>query len=689
MNNAGPQVDDPLLKPFQLRHLELRNRIISTAHAPALAENGHPKDRYRLYHEEKAKGGVALTIIGGSSNVSPDSPSVFGQLNASDDSIVPWFEKLTEGVKTHGAAVMCQLTHMGRRTSWDGGDWLPVIGASKRREQAHRSIPKIADAADLTRVTKDFAAAARRCKIAGFDGIEILSHAHLLGQFLSPAINDRSDSYGGSLENRLRLTMEVLDAVRGSVGSDFIVGLRMTGDEELYGGLQPDDCIEVAKHLQASGLVDFLNILNGAPYDDLGLAGWVPPMGHPTARGLRVAHKIRQAVTLPIFQAGGINDLATARHALKDGLVDMIGMTRAQIADPYLVKKMTAGEEQLVRPCVGLGYCVDRVNQGKDAVCGHNAATGREARLSHNPRPIPNAGKVAVIGGGPAGLEAARVAALRGHQVHLFEAAPRLGGQLILASQGTIRRQIGGVLDWLTHEVDRLGVKLHMNTYVDGSDFEMFSPDLVVVATGGLPMPLEVMNSNLAVSSWDVLSGNTRAIGRTLIWDQIGNHPAAVLADVLSAQSQELLFATCDAEPFKELGPTTQSTTKKHLYSRSVQFLPDHEILEIDLINGRKRVLLRNLLTQDEREEIVDDLVVETGTEVITDPFDQLLSNSKNLGILEIGQFSKGKLCLPNTNPSGRYHLVRIGDAVASRNIHAAIYDANRVLQAWSGPGIS
>ena len=283
---------------------------------------------------------------------------------------------MAAGVKAHGAAIMCQITHMGRRTRWDSGNWLPVLGPSSVRERAHRSVPKVAEIGDLERVVEDFAAGALRCKEGGFDGIEILSHAHLLGQFLSPLVNDRDDDYGGSLENRLRLTLLVLDAVRTAVGAEFVVGMRITGDELEPGGQTADECVNVARRLERDGKVDFLNVLAGAPYDDLGLAGWVPPMGLPSARDLGVVHRIRSAVGLPVFHAGGIGDLATARHALREGMVDMVGLTRAHIADPHLVAKLIAGEEERIRPCVGLGYCVDRVNQGNDALCGQNAVTG-------------------------------------------------------------------------------------------------------------------------------------------------------------------------------------------------------------------------------------------------------------------------------------------------------------------------
>jgi len=351
-----------LLQPFKLNSIELRNRIVSTAHAPSFAEGGHPRERYRLYHEEKAKGGIGLTMIGGSTNIAPDSPSVFGQLYAGDDSIVPWFKKLAAGVHDHGAAVMCQITHMGRRTAWDDGDWLPVIAPSAVRERAHRAFPKVMEQHDIDRVISDFAHAARRCQQGGLDGIEILVHSHLLGQFLSPITNLRSDEYGGSLSNRLRLTKQVLAAIRREVGDSFVVSLRITGDELIDGGLSSDDCVEAALALEATGQVDLFNILVGAPYDDLGLAAWVPPMGMTAHQHITVASRIRAAVQVPILHAGGINDLATAHHAVADGHVDLVGMTRAHMADPYLVKKLSRGDDLRIRSCVGMGYCVDRVN---------------------------------------------------------------------------------------------------------------------------------------------------------------------------------------------------------------------------------------------------------------------------------------------------------------------------------------
>ena len=233
---------DPLLQPYQLKHLTLRNRIMTTSHEPAYPEDGMPKDRYRAYHVERARGGVALTMTAGSALVSRDSPPAFNNVLAYRDEVVPWLRKMTDACHDEGAAIMIQLTHLGRRTGWNKGDWLPSLGPGPHREPAHRAFPKVVEDWDIARVIRDYADAAERMQAGGMDGIELEAYGHLLDQFWSPLTNHLDGAYGGdALENRMRLSLEVIDAIRDRVGPDFILSVRFTADEVTPGGLSPQD----------------------------------------------------------------------------------------------------------------------------------------------------------------------------------------------------------------------------------------------------------------------------------------------------------------------------------------------------------------------------------------------------------------------------------------------------------------
>ncbi|MEK9753970.1 MAG: NAD(P)-binding protein, partial [Rhodospirillaceae bacterium] len=442
-------VDDPLLQPYQLKHLTLKNRIMSTAHEPAYSEDGLPTERYRLYHLEKAKGGIALTMTAGSAIVAADSPPAFGNLHAYRDEIVPHLQRLADDCHAHCAAVMIQLTHLGRRSNWNHSDWLPVLAPSPIREPAHRAFPKAAEDWDLDRIAADYATAAARMQAAGLDGIEIEAYGHLLDGFWSPATNVRTDEHGGTLDNRLRFTHRVLRAIRTIVGPAFIVGVRLVCDEDWDKGLSREEGVEIARRLVASGDIDFLNVIRGHIDSDAALAGVIPVMGQGSAPHLDFAGEIRAETRFPVFHAAKIPDVATARHAIREGKLDMVGMTRAHIAEPHIARLVAAGREHEIRPCVGATYCLDRIYEGREALCIHNAATGREATM---PQIIERAAgkpkRVVVVGAGPAGLEAARVAAHRGHDVVVFEAAAEAGGQLRLAAKSPRRRDLAGIIDW-------------------------------------------------------------------------------------------------------------------------------------------------------------------------------------------------------------------------------------------------
>ena len=254
---------EALLRPLTIKGLTIRNRIMSTSHAPSYGKDGRPQERYQLYHEEKAKGGIGLTMFGGSSSVSPDSPATpWNQISVADDGVIEHFRQFSERVHVHGAALMIQLTHMGRRTRWDTENWLATVSPSREREPASRSIPKEMEDTDIARIVSDFAAAVRRAKEGGLDGCELsAAHGHLLDQFWSPSSNKRTDKYGGSLENRMRFSIEALEAAREAVGDDYIIGIRMSGDELIDEGLSHEDCLFIARTLAERGLVDFFNLI--------------------------------------------------------------------------------------------------------------------------------------------------------------------------------------------------------------------------------------------------------------------------------------------------------------------------------------------------------------------------------------------------------------------------------------------
>ncbi|MFZ1427157.1 MAG: N-methylproline demethylase, partial [Geminicoccaceae bacterium] len=378
---------DALLQPLRLKHLVLKNRVMSTAHAPAYVADGLPQERYQLYHEEKAKGGLALTMFGGSSSVAADSPSSFGQIDISQDRIIPVLQAFAARIHRHDCALMIQLTHAGRRTRWDTGDWLPPVSASPLREHQHRSFPKELEVEDIRRIHLAYAQAARRAREGGLDGLEVICSSHLPDQFWSPAMNRRTDAYGGSLDNRIRFTLEMFEEIRRQVGPDYIVGIRMSADEMLEGGMSADESLEIAVRHARSGLIDFINVIGADATTDLGISRLIPTMGQRTGPYLGHARAIRAATGLPVFHATRITDLSTARHAVAEGMVDMVGMTRAHIADPHIVAKLQRGDEDRIRPCVGAGYCIDRIYVGGDALCVHNPATGRERTMPHVIRP--------------------------------------------------------------------------------------------------------------------------------------------------------------------------------------------------------------------------------------------------------------------------------------------------------------
>ncbi|CAN7637950.1 FAD-dependent oxidoreductase [Brucella pseudogrignonensis] len=665
---------DSLLRPLQLGALTLRNRIMSTSHETALDEGGFPLDAYQRYHEEKAKGGLALTMFGGSARISADTSWGGTQLDVSDDAVIPVFREFSERIHRHGAALMCQISHVGRRANATVGSWLPALGPSHSREDYNRSFAHEMDRHDISRIVRDFGQAARRARDGGLDGIETMTGGHLIGQFLSPMANRRTDEFGGSLENRMRFLRMVYEEIRQQVGSGYLVGIRYTIDEDHKDGLSFAEAVKVANQLERDGLVDFFNCIFGRFDTRLNLLVYnIPDMTSISAPWLHQIGAFKAQTDLPVFHAAKIADVATARFAIDAGLVDMVGMTRAHMADPQIVNKLGTGREAEIRPCVGASHCLYR-----PVHCIHNPATGREVWLPQviGRSPLPGR-KAVIVGGGPAGLEAARVLAERGHRVVLLEAANRLGGQLVVAAKVRLRRDLRGIIDWRIAELDRLGVDVRLNVYAEAAEVLSEEPDLVIIATGGIPDFGPVYGSELCLSVFDVLGNLAQIADDVLIYDATGRHSAPSVAAEIAAAGKQVTFVARDPSIAPEMEHHSSITYRKAFAENDVRVLTEYELVSVTVRARQREVVLRHMLTGREIRETHMQVVVEHGTVPVNELFDNLRPFSINDGVTEPERLV-GPATLRSKSATG-FELHRIGDAVSSRSIHAAMLDALRL----------
>ena len=671
--NSPARTKDPLFEPLRLKGLTLRNRIMSTSHSCGLNDAGMPAERYQAYHEEKARGGLALTMFGGSSNVAPDSPSVFNQLNVGVDRVIPHLQTFSDRIHAQGAALMCQITHLGRRGEAWAGDWLSTIAPSPIRETLHRSFPKEMDRHDIDRVVRAFGDAAYRCKEGGLDGIETIAASHLIGQFLSPRTIHRTDEFGGSVENRCRFGLMVHEEIRRRTGEDWIVGMRLTVDEGGADGQTFEDSVRIAKVFQAAGTVDFFNA-NWGRMDTLRALAEenMPAMHMASAPWLYAVGRFKQEVNLPVFHAAKIADVATARHAISEGLLDMVAMTRAHIADPHLVEKIRSGDEDRIRPCIGATHCMS----GQRPKCLHNAATGRETVFSHTVKRAERTRQVLVVGGGPGGLEAARVAALRGHSVTLHEATSQLGGQVVLAARHAPRRDLIGLVDWRVSELERLGVHVHLDSYLGSEDVLAAEPDVVIVATGGLPPDAALPGHDLAISSWDVIGG-AGITGSVIVYDGTGRQPAAQAALAARSRGSNVGLVSLDGEVCAELPYAERVSFKRKLFEAGIDILTDHALIAVRQVANGLVAELRNEVSLATTLRPTEALVVELGTLPTDDLYRDLAGQSANGGVTEIIPMITAQPQPPHDGR--RFELHRIGDAVSSRNVASAITDAFRL----------
>ncbi|WP_027966232.1 dimethylglycine demethylation protein DgcA [Halomonas halocynthiae] len=685
---------EAMFQPIQLGKLTIRNRVISTAHAEVIAtDGGMTTERYVKYYEEKAKGGIGLAICGGSSVVSIDSPHEWwSSVNLSTDRIIPHFQNLADAMHKHGAKIMIQITHMGRRSSWHGNDWPTLLSPSGIREPIHRATCKTIEPEEIWRIIGDFAKAAGRAKAGGLDGVELSAvHQHLIDQFWSPRVNKRTDEWGGDFEGRMKFGLEVLKAVRAEVGDDFCVGMRLSGDEFHADGLSHEDMKQIAKYYDDTGMLDFIGVVGSGADTHNTLANAIPNMSFPPEPFLHLAAGIKDVVQVPVLHAQNIKDPNQATRILEGGYVDMVGMTRGLIADPHLITKIKMDQVDRIKQCVGANYCIDRQYQGVDVLCIQNAATTREYMgLPHVIEKTTGAKrKVVVVGGGPAGMEAARVAAERGHDVTLFEKSDALGGQITIAAKAPQRDQIAGITRWFQLELARLGIDLRLSTCADEASILELRPDIVVLATGGRPFLdqyadwgySENPDESLIVSTWDVLSGKVEPGKNVLIFDALCEFSGVSAADFLADKGAKVEIVTDDIKPGYAAGGTTFPTYYRSLYEKEVIMTSDMMLHHVYREGDALVTVLENEYSGVQEERVVDQVVVENGIRPDEALYYALKEQSRNKGQVDLEALYaiQPQPCLAEEGEG--FLLFRLGDCTAPRNTHAAIYDALRLCK--------
>lgn len=649
MSEAFPR----LFSPLALGRVTVKNRIVSTSHDAHFGVNGLPGDRYIRYHVEKAKGGVGLVQAFGTTSVHPTSPGGAGNVNNYDESIIPPFRALADAVHAYGALITCQLVHRGRRAS-SLASRRPLLFPSDQPNERTGEIPHAMSPAEIRMVVDAYAAAAERTCRAGFDGVEIAMFGDMLPDaFLSPAANTRTDAYGGTFERRLRFPTEVLRAVREAIGSNPLLFVRVSGDDFLPGELSPDERLEVARRLDALKLIDVFSVTGGTVKSLQGRPRHVPSSYFPHGIYLPLAAAYKRAVSVPVLYAGRIVHPQEAETALADGAADLIGMTRAIIADPDMPRKAQAGRAEEIRLCVGANEgCIGRLYQGLPIECVQNPSIGREAELgdlqaTRSPR------RVVVVGGGPGGLEAARVAAARGHTVTLFERRRELGGQVLTAARAPGRAEYIGIARWLAAQVHVHKVDVRLGVSATRDDVLALRPDVVIVATGSIPRPPSAANTaaTKVIAAREVLDGEAPVGRRVVVLAEDPHMTGPTTADFLAGQGCQVRLIS----PFQTIGDAIDDTLKpiilQRLLTQGVECLPLYTAAEL----RPGMVIAQHVLTGATVSLECDSIVSACGGRADDELFHTL----------------------KDTGPA--IHL--IGDALAPRRVHDAMLEATRVAR--------
>ncbi|MEW5946499.1 MAG: FAD-dependent oxidoreductase [bacterium] len=592
-----------LFSPLQVGPMLVRNRIVSTAHSTHYAETGMPGDRMVDYYAERARGGVGLIVLEAMSV--HRSCFVIPMLRNWDDGAVPALKRVTGAVHEGGAKIVGQLWHAGRQSK--SADE-PVVAPSAVPCPITRETPKELEIGEIEALVGAYGAAARRCVQAGFDGVEIhAGHGYLVHQFLSPYSNRRRDSYGGSRENRERFLREVVESVAANVPADACLGLRVSGDDLVEGGLTQSEVIEMLRGLEKLGVFHYFSVTAGN-YETLN--AWIQPMYFPLGSIVYLAAGVKDAVDTPVLCIGRINDPVQAENILANHYADLVGMTRATLADPELPNKAREGRLDDIRHCIACNQgCWGRAMQDKPITCLVNPEAGRERRM----RIVPAAKRkrVVVVGGGPAGMETARVAASRGHEVTLIERAEETGGQLNVAARAPGRQGFEDLVRWLRFQLAKLRVDVRLGAAATAETLAGLAPDAVVVATGAAPCVPELPGSRLehVAECCEVLMGREVRGSRVLVVDCDGRMKGISVADLLLDRGKNVTLMSRESIPGIDVELNTFRTAYFRLYGKGLEVVPHTEPVSI----GEGSVAARNVFTGREREIEGIDAVVFAG----------------------------------------------------------------------------
>jgi N,N-dimethylglycine/sarcosine dehydrogenase len=628
-----------LFSPFALRGFSLRNRIVSTPHSDGMAEDGLVTERLIAYFQAKAVGGAGLVMGPAGCAVHATSPTRAGGLELYRPDAEAGLARLVATVHAAGAAYVPQLTHWGRRGN-SGDRPEPLLAPSAIPEPVSGENPRALSEDEIAEIVAGYAATALRVQKTGADGVDIVAFAnHLPDQFWSPLSNRRLDRYGGSLANRLRFSLEVLTAIRRVVGPGFIVGMRISGDELIEGGLGPRDLQEIAGHITGTGLLDYLSVSGGAGMTPWAQAAVVPGHWWPQGCYAGYAKAMREIASgIPILYAGRVVRPEMAERLLADGACDLVAMTRAILADPELPNKARQGRLGEIRHCVGANVCIGRrYGHYQPVACIYNPSAGRERELEPL-APAPSARRILVVGGGPSGLEVARVAAERGHRVVLFEATRELGGHVRLEAVIPHRHELRGIPDYYRRQLERLRVDVRLGTVATAALVRSERPDAVVVATGSQPaLPELPLGGVSVVTADDVLAGRG-VTGRILVFDDDGRYRGPGAALLLAQRGALVEIVTPHLHVGIRLDPSNLVPFYRHLFEAGVALTPNHE-----LRGGAGRTIhLRNVFTgADVARAPVDTLVVSLVRRV---PRDDLLRELRDsLAVHLVGDASAAR----------------------------------------------